>query len=457
MDMSARSYHSIAITSNIFAALCVATLLGLGIYVNMQVLVVEGFSIPGFSVVQVDQSGWNIGCTVVGTAVGILVSVALSSHDDFLTRKAILSEQGVVALYLKPLTAGRGAEQVRRGELQPTRVLLVFLTIVATLSSAATVAIFGIHNAEQLVFNPAASYPLAGLNGTYFFSLADGSVYPLVPTVELPVLDNFLYRSAYIGASMARGSYSPYGYDKENWISESGAVGDTTYGTLNTEGIGLNTTSYVEFSGLPSGFNMPSAYTFNWLNGDVFGTHIDVECVNATGLYTVNYTSPIDGVSVYLIRNEKGFRLNLVQDTSGLNHLMIGSAITNSSGSPLLTIVVPNWIEETAFVCECTYSGREFIASVELNSRVSPLVTVAEVLDGPYIGSYVKWTLANYVYGALSKPGGGTLVSAWLDAEFNTDGDNNTDTAALLGFHLQSNGRSIYQLVKAKHRDSESI
>jgi len=111
---------------------------------------------------------------VVGTAVGILVSLALSRDD--LTRKAILSERGVVALYLNPLTAGRGAEQVRRGQLQPTRIFVIFLTIVATLSSAPTVAVFGIHDVEQLVFNPAASYPLAGPNGTNFFGGTDGSV-----------------------------------------------------------------------------------------------------------------------------------------------------------------------------------------------------------------------------------------------------------------------------------------
>jgi len=34
----------------------------------------------------------------------------------------------------------------------------------------------------------------------------------------------------------------------------------------------FNTTSYIEFSGLSFGFNMSAAYTFNSLDGYVFGT-----------------------------------------------------------------------------------------------------------------------------------------------------------------------------------------
>jgi hypothetical protein len=62
-------------------------------------------------------------------------------------------------------------------------------------------------------------------------SLADGPVYPLEPTAGQPVLDSFLYKSAYIGALRARRTYSPYGYDKENWLLELGAIGDITYGS----------------------------------------------------------------------------------------------------------------------------------------------------------------------------------------------------------------------------------
>jgi len=132
--------------------------------------------------------------------------------------------------------------------------------------------------------------------------------------------------------------------------------------------------------------------------------------VNATASYAVNYGRLADEVSVYHISNQNGLHLTLVQDTSGLNSLMIGSEISNSSGSPLPTILVPNWVERRAFICKCTYPGREILASITLDSRVSPLMVVTGTIKRPHIGSYVKWTLANYVYGFLSGPGGGSLV-----------------------------------------------
>lgn len=151
------------------------------------------------------------------------------------------------------------------------------------------------------------------------------------------------------------------------------------------------------------------------------------------GLICCQLQELADEVSAYHISNQNGLHLTLVQDISGFNSLMIWSEISNLSGSPLLTILVPNWVEEMAFICEFTYSGREFLASIALDSRVSPLTVVTEAIEGAYIGSYVKWTLANYMYRFLSRPYGGGLVSAWIDAGFNTDCNNNTVAAALLG------------------------
>jgi hypothetical protein len=130
------------------------------------------------------------------------------------------------------------------------------------------------------VVNRAASSPLAGLSGTNFMSYTSGAVFPLTPTVEGTVLDSFLYQTAYIGALIATGNYNPY--KKYTWMPKSGAVEDAAYGSLNKDGIGLNKTFYIEFSGIPSGFNTPAAYTFKRPDGYVFGRYIDVECANAT-------------------------------------------------------------------------------------------------------------------------------------------------------------------------------
>jgi hypothetical protein len=47
---------------------------------------------------------------------------------------------------------------------------------------------------------------------------------------------------------------------------------------------------------------------------------------------------------------------------------------------------------------------------------------------------HVKWTLADQTYKLLSRPGQGSLASAWTSASFNQYGNNNdTATAALLG------------------------
>ena len=59
-----------------------------------------------------DPTYWNVACTVVGTAVGIIIAVAYLNLDDDITRHELASEQGVLAMFLRPLTIKRGAEQV---------------------------------------------------------------------------------------------------------------------------------------------------------------------------------------------------------------------------------------------------------------------------------------------------------------------------------------------------------
>ncbi|KAL1966619.1 hypothetical protein VTN77DRAFT_4030 [Rasamsonia byssochlamydoides] len=111
----------IAIAINLLSAVVLAALLGLGVYVNYKTILVQGPSTPGFPTINVDQTGWNVGCTVVGTAVGILLSVAFAGHDGLLTRKEIISTTGVQAIFLRPLTSKRGVQQIQRGQLSLMR------------------------------------------------------------------------------------------------------------------------------------------------------------------------------------------------------------------------------------------------------------------------------------------------------------------------------------------------
>ncbi|KAL7941773.1 hypothetical protein V8C42DRAFT_333681 [Trichoderma barbatum] len=434
---------------NVLAALSLGALLGLGVYVTKNTLIIGGSPTPGFGVIHVDQNSWNVGCTIIGTAVGFLAALGYSQHDNFLTRQGILSDQGVVALYLKPLTAWRSVAQVVHGQLMTTRILLALLAVVSTLSSAATVAVFGVHNIDTKVINPVPSFPLASYNETFFETSIDG-YFPVVPLdeINLTELEAFLYRAAYIGAATAN---NPGGFNQfsKGWIPPSGTIGDASYSSLSTGGIGLNMTSYFDFCGFPSRFYMPSTYTFNDLSGVVYGTHINVVCVNSTANYDLDYSRLDDNVSVFKISNQRGVKFQIVQDTRTPNDLLlVGAAISGTSTTdPILTIAVPVELGET-LVCDCTYSGHEYMASVTVPSRLSPLEVVAEVDQGPAIGPSVKWLLARTASNFLRKPGGGSLISAWTSTSWNANGDNNTDTAALLSTILSQTGQAQLSLMR---------
>ena len=94
---------------------------------------------------------------MVGTAVGLIAAVAFANQDDGITRHKLASDRGVVAMFLRPLTIMRGAEQVFRLQLPIKRTLLVILTIATALVSASTVALFGIRAVTDEIINPSAS------------------------------------------------------------------------------------------------------------------------------------------------------------------------------------------------------------------------------------------------------------------------------------------------------------
>lgn len=188
---------------------------------------VEGTSAPGFPVIKVDANSWNVGCTVIGTAVGLLLSWGFSSYDDLLTRKELQSPDGVLAMYLRPLSAIRGLYQLRRGKFPMTRSFLVLASAVPSLTSATTVALFGIHTANVTVTNPSASYSLNEFPGGGWVRNPDKSSYPVVVNAEVSLLSGFLYRDSYLRSLQAIGRGNLLG--KGNWEPESGTIGSTTY------------------------------------------------------------------------------------------------------------------------------------------------------------------------------------------------------------------------------------
>jgi hypothetical protein len=191
------SPRSAAIWFNLVAAVFMAALIGGGAFVSSRVIIIDdrpnlepgrhrqfvwGTYIPSQS--------WNIGVTLIGTVIGIVASLAFSAQDDFMTRRALASDAGCPAMFLRPLTAKRGVLQLFRGMLSPERTLLFFLTAGTAIMSATTIAVFSIQRDTIAVLNPRPSYPLQDFNTTFFrkgmgFFSPAGSV--INPVFNLPL------------------------------------------------------------------------------------------------------------------------------------------------------------------------------------------------------------------------------------------------------------------------------
>ena len=447
--------HGVAVFTNLTTTVLLAALLALGVYVNINTIIVGNDSTNGYKTVNLDTTSWNIACTVIGTAVGILAAVAFASQDDCITRRELASDRGVVAMFLRPLTVKRGAEQVYRLQFPFERTLLVILTIATALMSAAVVALFGIHASKEVIVNPSSSYPLAGLNGTFFENGRNSGLFPAGSPTHSSVtsqLSGFLYKASYIMGQKMRGTYTPFQI-YTSYIPEQGPLGDTIYATLNTGGVGLNVSSYLQYSGQTNGFSMPSKYEFNNLHASVFGTHVNVSCDNVTSDYSVVHED-VERVSILWVGKPDGPNLTLFNNLEGsgiVTSLAIGSYVSVDSvtGEPLHTLAISDFIDETALVLDCTYSGREYIANVSVASPVSPLTIDSEGIQGPFIGPIVKQQLANTTHGMLALGGmGGVLARGFIDAAYNEDGENNTSIASALETVIGQLGEAYFSLLR---------
>ncbi|GME46866.1 hypothetical protein GTA08_BOTSDO01809 [Neofusicoccum parvum] len=452
----------LAITTNLLAAILLAALIALGIYVNLNKLVIGSVHTNGYNVVNLDTTTWNIGCTIVGTAVGLLAAVGFAMQDDYLTRRELAHERGVVALFLRPLTIKRGTEQVYHLQLPFERTLLVLLTIVTALTSASVVALFGIRATADEIINPAGSYPLATLNGTFFESTPDGATLAAgspVSTPQTALLSGFLYKAAYITGLKMRNKYKPLADFDAPYVPEQGTIGDTIYASLNTRGVGLNVSSYLQYSGVPDGFNMPARYEFDNLQASVFGTHVTVSCQDVSTAYSEQEATVSGLTDVYIktISKPGGPNITVMGDLSGPNYLLgtlvIASAITLDSrtATPTQTLIVPAFTDGLGptVVYECAYTGREYLADASVASAVSPLVVSHETSQGPALGPFVQQRLANATH-SLVGAGGGNLARGFVDAGYNDDGRNSSGMAAALEAVLGQAAEAYVSLLRQR-------
>jgi hypothetical protein len=443
---------------NLVAAFCLAVLIALGAYVNSTTILVGGTSSPGFHAIQVDSTSWNVGCTVLGTAVGLLLSWGFSSFDGLLTRKELQSPNGVLAMYLRPLSAMRGLHQLQRRRFPVTRSFLILASAISSLTSATTVAIFGIHTEHIIVTNPSASYTIDQLPEGGWVRDPDGISHPVIVGAQHSLLSSFLYRDSYLRSFQAKGLNDP-SLGQGNYVPESGTIGSTIYPGLNSSGIGLNMTSYTQYSGPSSGFDLPTSYTFERLDAAVFGTVVDVACVDATASYNVTTTKYGDPETpdaiLYTFVKNNVINATVLQDPNYNPGLCIGSVVTEQNSEPLHTFLFPGAYNiDTPFVSECIYGGNEILASISLLEGGSPLQVNGIVTQGSPLNATVKWDLSNmtdlYISQYSHGGPGGSLADGWVTSEFYIGGfgADRTSIAQTMSTILGELGQAYYSLLR---------
>ncbi|KAF4555484.1 Hypothetical protein D9617_2g054450 [Elsinoe fawcettii] len=453
-----RTEQGLAFLANFIASIILAALAGLAVWVYKSKFVLGPRSTHGYHAVDLDPSTWNVACTIVGTAVGLFATVAFAMQDEVITRRELASDGGVRAIFLRPLTLRRGAEQIWHAQLGLARSSLVLLTLSSALTTAATVALFGIRGSTEVGINNYPSFPLAALNQTWTETFGGATLAMTQPLSRSMSnhLSGFLYRSALVAGLKARNKYGPF-TPNTPYLPEAGMLGDTMYGSLNTEGVGLNTSSYLQYFTDPDGFDVPARFEFTGLSGVVFGTHINVTCTNVSADYTwsEDTLNEYRNADLRVITLSKPGGLNLTMyrppewSRGQFEYLAMASFVNASSttSDPIHTLAMSG-ILRTGAVWECRYSGREYTARVSMSSPVSPLVILSDVQQGPLIGPIVKQRLANATHNVIRSGQGGNLVKAWMDAGFNYDGLNSTNATIPLQTVLTQVGQAYISLVR---------
>ncbi|CEJ87095.1 hypothetical protein VHEMI04300 [[Torrubiella] hemipterigena] len=456
-----------AFLNSLAAALAVVLLAG-AIKLKTQLVVVSQPN-DGFTTLDINPSMWNVGVTIVGSVVGLLASVAFSAQDAYLTRMRLASTRGMSAIFLRPLTAMRGLQQVARGEINAERALLVLLMLGTALSSAVTVALFSVQDDVVSVTNTHPSFPLASLGiGSNFFQITpDGAVFPIVVPLlgsgrdinVIPFVESFVYRSAFIQGQAARlGHILKQPLNDEGFLPVQGLLGYTTYGDLWTAGVGINAASYATFPGFSSILPLPVNYTLSSLSGQVYGATVNVTCENRTSSYDISTSRPIiSGVIVTASRfgEENGsFRNNITMyiDRTQQDLLPISFNLsTSASAQPMHVVLVTDTLGSNAQVFECTYQGREIVVNIDMPGPSMPLSVGTVAIQGPAISPSIMRTLvATPLQSIIGIQGGGSILAkAFVDAKYNDGGDNTTaHFGDVLATVLSQSGQAIISAVK---------
>ncbi|KAH6670259.1 hypothetical protein F5X68DRAFT_265018 [Plectosphaerella plurivora] len=455
-----------AVWINLTAAFLLAALLGAGAFVSSRIVLIDDHfhdwkgsstSLGPFAWGKyIPAQPWNIGVALIGTAVGILAALAFSTQDDFMTRRALASDEGCPAMFLRPLTPKRGVQQILRGMLSPERTLLFLLTSATAITSAATIAVFSLQQSVITVIDPRPSYPLQDFNVS-FFRQGLGNVSPAGSYgTGVGALGQFAYKSAYINGLIALDNYDRRFQDSgyQEFIQEPGQIGFTAYPNISTGGVGLNVASYTHRTGNPVGFDLPHrlVYTLDSLQGDVYGTTIEVTCIDTTDEYVVAKGS-MEDVEIRFVSKPGGPNITVMWDAGfgkTFRSLAIGSAvwgIEDETSHPTLTLAVSGIIG-SVWVAECTYAGHEYLTEFTLSSADGYIQTGPEKATFSDIGPRFKQTVANATNQVIEQGMGGALARGFIDSRYNEDGSNTTDLANVLSTVLSQIGEAHVSLLR---------
>ncbi|GAB1313649.1 hypothetical protein MFIFM68171_03859 [Madurella fahalii] len=501
--MDSQKFHrrrsAAAIFLNLAATICLAALLGLGVFVSgTRIAFVWERSDGWVTVTNVSPSTWNVAVVIIGTAVGIIASIAVSSHDAFLSQLDLASPRGVSAIFLRPLTAKRGLDQLVNGCMAAERAVVVLLMLVTAVTSTATVALFSAQTTTEELTNDRPSFPLDALNMTFFRNWNHGviAIEPpsFSPELIAPALASFMHRSAYVNGLIARGERgiaSDYGPFMP--VAQDGMLGDVSYRGLWTAGVGINVRSYLEYPGPTGYFYLPGNYTLHSLEGEVFGTIINATCENRTVdyvRYSEMYTDigrvtlttvakrgtgtaffPGTNISYDALTNITGGTptiggitnitviSNRITYEFGSSSLVLGSNITLpspghwvnipsggavSADEPVHVILVAGGSDELGQVFECRYSGWETLVEVSVPSPLAPL-EIGQVTTGRWpIGPAVKHLVAKELHKKMD-----LITRGFVDAGYNKFAHNTTaEFADTLATVLSQSAQACISLMR---------
>lgn len=277
-------------------------------------------------------------------------------------------------------------------------------------------------------------------------------------------LGQFMYKSAYINALIKKDAYNRWAQETSihgvEWIGEATQLGFTNYPNISTGGVGLNVASYSHRSGDPENFALPvsSRYTLDSLQGDVYGTRIEMTCSDATNDYVVARGS-LEDVETRFVSRPGGPNITVIWDDGfdvTYRSLAIGSSIWGTGDDeshPTLTLAFSGSIG-SVWVAECTYAGYEYLTELTLSSADGH-IQAGEVEKARFsdIGPIVKQNVANATEQIIAQGMGGQLARGFIDAQYMRDGvrPDTQELTSVLSTVLSQVGEAYVSLLRQQN------